>query len=342
MNLKQASQELFRRSPDEIFPDLQSLHTHTIAEKQRSRDRWIEPTALRPRLVDGSRLALQVSHNEQAVLNDWSFTQLCTHAGVSKDTVNRLSASTASQVLRETLPDGKKPLQVFTEGDVVRSIHGHIYTRLYNCDLLSMIREFATDFGPPPVSPINGATGLYCGEQDLFVFLIDPTGWVEINGEAFAPGFYAWNSEVGKRSVGGAAFWFQSICQNHLVWDATEVVEVSRKHTGKVGEALGDVRRMIEQLVEKRDARRDGFVATIKKAMETTVGQDAEEALKMLTRAGVTRQLAKRAVEEHDFEKGRFSIFSVVDTLTRMAREHRNAGDRVTADQQASALLALV
>jgi hypothetical protein len=36
----------------------------------------------------------------------------------------------------------------------------------------------------------------------MFCFLIDPTGWTEINGEAFAPGFFLWNSEVGKRSVG--------------------------------------------------------------------------------------------------------------------------------------------
>jgi hypothetical protein len=55
--------------------------------------------------------------------------------------------------------------------------------------LLAAVREFAVDFSPPPVG-LNGATGLYAGEQDLFCFLIDPAGWVEIDGEAFAPGFY--------------------------------------------------------------------------------------------------------------------------------------------------------
>ena len=43
------------------------------------------------------------------------------------------------------------------------------------------------------------STRLYCGEQDLFAFMIDPTGWAEIDGEALAPGFFVWNSEVGKR-----------------------------------------------------------------------------------------------------------------------------------------------
>ena len=45
----------------------------------------------------------------------------------------------------------------------------------------------------------------------MFVFLIDPTGWAEIEGQTFAPGFFIWNSEVGKRSLGIQTFWFQAI-----------------------------------------------------------------------------------------------------------------------------------
>jgi hypothetical protein len=38
-----------------------------------------------------------------------------------------------------------------------------------------VLREFATDSEPPPAG-CNGGTGLYCGEQDLSCFLIDPAG----------------------------------------------------------------------------------------------------------------------------------------------------------------------
>ena len=153
------------------------------------------------------------------------------------------------------MPQANKPLQLFTEDDLVRSIHGHSYTRLHNADLVTMLREFAADFQPPQkAGATGGGTGLYCGEQDLFCFLIDPTGWAEIDGEAFAPGFFVWNSEVGKRSVGISTFWFQAVCANHIVWDAVEVVEFTRKHTGKVGEALGDIRRIVE--APRREAGR--------------------------------------------------------------------------------------
>jgi hypothetical protein len=348
-NLKGAHNELFRRGPDQTFGSLRELWEHCRDAQERSRDRWCPPQDLRPK-PDGDRLVLSVGDLSTAagsdgssLLNDWSFTQLCGLAGVSKDTVNRLAPATAAQVFAETLPTSSKPLQVFTEGELIRSIHGHSYTRLYNADIVTMLREFAVDFQPPqPAGKINpGATGLYCGEQDLFCFLIDPTGWAEIDGEAFAPGFFIWNSEVGKRSVGISTFWFQTLCANHIVWDAVEVTEFARKHTGKVGEALGDIRRIVEQLVEKRDARRDGFVAVMRKAAETTLGADAEEVTKALAKVGIGRLLARRALEVAE-TRGRFTVFALLDALTRLAGECEFAGERTEADQKAAGLLALV
>src|SRR6185437_16317944 len=70
---------------------------------------------------------------------------------------------------------------------------------------------------------------------------------------------FVWNSEVGRRSVGIQTFWFQAVCANHIVWDAVEVVDFTRKHTANVRECLSEIRRHIERLVEKRDQRRDGF-----------------------------------------------------------------------------------
>jgi hypothetical protein len=104
---------------------------------------------------------------------------------------------------------------VLSTGETVRSIHGTAYTRLWNADLLDAIADAAPGFSPPQKA-MTGGTGLYCGEQDLFCFLIDPTGWADIGGESFAPGFFVWNSEVGRRSLGVQTFWFQAICQNHV------------------------------------------------------------------------------------------------------------------------------
>lgn len=94
-------------------------------------------------------------------------------------------------------------------------------------------------------------------------------------------------------------------------------------------------------MAQRRDERRDGFVSVVKKAMEAKLGDDAEEALKVLCRKGITRALGRRALELAS-SGGRFTVFSVVDALTRIAGEMKNAGDRAEADQKASLLLSLV
>jgi len=209
--LTRASQELFRRGKDESFPSLTALWDHCYKVRERSTDDWHPPQSVRPHVEDGE-LTLAFGGDRPFRFNDWSFAQLCRLAGVAKDTLNRLTPQTAARVLDETLPTSERPVQILTTHDVVRSIHGVAYSRLWDVDLLTMLREFATDFQPPqraglarsavadedmPFTPDPDpepaqGTGLYCGEQDMFCFMIDPTGWTEINGEAFAPGFFVW------------------------------------------------------------------------------------------------------------------------------------------------------
>jgi hypothetical protein len=264
-------------------------------------------------------------------LNHWSFSQLCGLCGVSKDTINVLSPETASRALLETRPRGTKPLQVLASDRYVRAIHGTQYSRLWNADLLSTVQEAAPDFGPPQKAR-TGGTGLYCGEQDAFVFLIDPSGWIEIGEQAFAPGLFCWNSEVGKRSLGVETFLFQSVCGNHLVWEPCDIAGFARKHTGNIHDSLSEVRSIIEALVAKRDARRDEFAKVIAKAMQQSVG-DAEEAEKFLDKQGISRRLVTQAVAKLGEEGKPFTLFTLVDALTQLTQQVSYAGDRTDADR---------
>jgi len=337
--LTKAHEELYRRTPDETFGSMQELWDHCYRMRQQSQDRWHAPCDIVAK-ASPHALTLTLGSDGAFSMNDWSFTQLCRLADVAKDTVNRLSPATAGTVFAETLPKGNKPFQILTDGERIRSLHGATYTRLWNTDLLAVLREFATDFQPPQEA-VTGGTGLYAGEQDLFVFEIDPLAWVEIEGEAYAPGFFVYNSEVGRRALGCQTFWFQAVCQNHIVWDATDVTEYTRKHTARVNEGLAEIRAMIEALVAKRDARKDGFAAVVRKAMEAKLGADAEEAFKAVCKHGIPRNVAKEAVTIAQ-EKGRFSVWSIVDALTRLAQQSANAGDRLEADEKAATLLSLV
>ena len=239
-------------------------------------------------------------------------------------------------MLRETHPALRKPLQVYEAGGYARAVHGTAYTRLYDEEVLQVVREFEQEFTPPPQG-FNGATGLYAGEQDMFCFLIDEQSRIEVRGESFAPGLFVWNSEVGKRSVGVSTFWYQHICQNHIVWDAVDVVEITRKHTANVHQSLSEIRSAIEHLIAVRDARVDAFSKTVDQAMDTPLGDNAEEIASVLKREGIPRDAAKHVFSNTDD----LTVFGVVDAITRFAGKLANAGDRLTLDAKAAALLSL-
>jgi hypothetical protein len=339
-NLVRASRELFSRTPDETFDTLDQLCQYCSTLQENSVECWEPPETVTPIVLDSGQLGLSVGTAGQFSLNDWSFGQLCGLARVDKVTLNRLRTETAMQAFRDTLPGGRKPLQVLTTDDRVRSVHGASYTRLYNTELLDMVRQRAGDFVPPQKG-FNGATGLYAGEQDMFCFLIDPTGWVEIGGESFAPGFFIWNSEVGRRTVGIETFWFQSICANHIVWDAMEVTTFSRKHTANVHDSLPEISGLLDQLVKSRDQRRDAFVRQMTAAQITVLGDDRDDVMKSLTGKGIPQNSIREAMNMVTASGSRFTVFALVDALTRISGRIRQAGDRAEIDSRIGRLLTL-
>jgi hypothetical protein len=131
-NLTQAHRQLFARPDDERFESLGSLWEYCHQQKTQSTDRWTPPSSLKPE-SDGSRLRLTLGSDGAFALNHWSFSQLCTMCGVSRDTLNRLSPDTASRALSETLPGGTKPLQILSTDHSIRSIHGVTYFYSSSC-----------------------------------------------------------------------------------------------------------------------------------------------------------------------------------------------------------------
>jgi hypothetical protein len=120
-----------------------------------------------------------------------------------------------------------------------------------------------------------------------------------------------------------------------------DVAEATWKHTAQVGDALNQIRRMLDALVRRRDERRDAFAAVVKKAMAEPAGADADEALKLLARENVPQALGRRAVELVRDRGQRFTVFALVDALTSLTRDIPYAGDRAATDARVSGLLRL-
>ena len=78
----------------------------------------------------------------------------------------------------------------------------------------------------------------------------------------------------------------------------------------------------------------------IRNAMATKLGGDDEEVAKILTREGIPPNLAKDALEIAK-RHGGFTIFALVDALTRLNHKVQFAGNRAAMDQKVGALLSL-
>ena len=98
--LKTAHDELFRRTPDEAYQSFDDLYEHCSKQRLQSEDMWERPQDL----TLTHDMTVCVGDGNELHLNDWSFSQVCRMAGVSKETVNRLSHRIASKVFEETLP----------------------------------------------------------------------------------------------------------------------------------------------------------------------------------------------------------------------------------------------
>ncbi len=92
---------------------------------------------------DGLQLTLETG--ERVNLTDWSFSQLCRLSGMSKETVNRFQPETAKLAFRDTLPSSTNLFSV-TTGRSVGHFTGVSYTRLWNSELLEVVRDVCDGF----------------------------------------------------------------------------------------------------------------------------------------------------------------------------------------------------
>ena len=102
-NLTKAHEELYRRTPDETFASMQDLWDHCYRQKEQSADRWHPPRALSTG-VDNHTLVLTLGDDGAFSMNDWSFSQLCRLAEVSKDTVTASFRAKSPNCVKSSRP----------------------------------------------------------------------------------------------------------------------------------------------------------------------------------------------------------------------------------------------
>jgi hypothetical protein len=243
------SSEWFNRPDDERFLSLTDLNNAVKRRSERSKTRIVESEAIR---VEASRdnperltLMLPDAHTPVAPTH-WSFGQLASLVGAPATYLRQLPAALAGINLQYGLSTHRaeqvKTLEIENGRLELRAVTGPDYGRIFDSELVDAIQKIAgngtgdtrwkvpgvldwsTSIYNPNVDISKDTTTLYASDRDIFVFLVDDLNPIEAgrlpNGEPdlYFRGFYAWNSEVGSKTLGIASFYLRAVCCNRNLW----------------------------------------------------------------------------------------------------------------------------
>ncbi|RWG08753.1 MAG: hypothetical protein EOQ55_32470, partial [Mesorhizobium sp.] len=232
------SSEWFNRPADERYLSLSDLRNSVRARSQRSRTRIVESERIRVEASrdDAERLMLMLPDAEAPIApTHWSFGQLAGLVGAPATYLRQLPAPLAAINLQYGLTSKRaeqvKTLEIEDGRLELRAVTGPDYGRIFDHELVEAVQKIAgngtgdtrwkvpgvldwsTGIYNPSVDVSKDTTTLYASDRDIFLFLVDDLNPIEAgrlpNGEPdlYFRGFYAWNSEVGSKTLGIASFY---------------------------------------------------------------------------------------------------------------------------------------
>ncbi|WP_416068612.1 DUF932 domain-containing protein (plasmid) [Rhizobium sp. YTUHZ045] len=364
------SSEWFSRPDDERYLSLSELHHAVKSRAERARVRTVETSAIRVEATrsNAERLELVVPGGRQPIApTHWGYGQLCSLVGAPASYMRQLPAPLAAINLQHGLLDGRTELVKTLEMDdgrtELRAVTGPDYGRIWDHALVSAIMNIAgngtgdtlwkipgvLDWSSmthnPFVDITKDTTTLYASDRDVFVFLVDDTHPIEAgrlpNGEPdlYFRGFYAWNSEVGSKTLGIASFYLRAVCANRNLWGTENFQEITIRHSKFAAQRFAH--EAAPALTNFANSSPAAFVAGIRAARERVVARNDEDRTDFLRKRGFSKAESGKIIETVLCEEGRppESIFDFVQGITALARGKAHQDARLELECKAKKLL---
>lgn len=368
MELMQASNQWATRPADERFPSLTDLLAHTRAQREASVSRVLANRRVMAAPVEGDEsgkglVIVERQSGVPALPSHWAFGQLCGRVGAPAGYLRTLPAAMAADCVNYGLQARQEVDELGfllrQEGHglpaALAAVTGPNYGRIWNAEIAkSMVQRFGDgvtgDFKVPgefgkdvPITKDN--TTIYAGDRDMFVFLADEKHRIEVpnrrNGETgtLARGLFVYNSEVGSQTLGVAAFLFDYVCCNRIVWGAEGFKEIKIRHTS------GAPDRWIEQVQPAIQRYANGAASIVQDqiiaAQAKKIGD--KERVDAFLKSRFTVAQAKAISLAHEAEEGRpiETLWDATVGATAYARTIEWQDDRVDIERKAGALMQL-
>ncbi|SEG16824.1 DUF932 domain-containing protein [Bosea lathyri] len=364
------SSEWFSRPDDERYLNLTDLHDTVRRRTERAHARTVESRAVRVEASrdDAERLSLIVPGRDEPVSpTHWSFGQLCSLVSAPASYMRQLPAPLAGINLQHGLLSHRAELVKTLEADdgriELRAVTGPDYGRIWDHELVAAVMkiagngigdtrwkvpgvlDWATMTHNPIVDVTKDTTTLYASDRDVFLFLVDDTHPIEAgrlpNGEPdlYFRGFYAWNSEVGSKTLGIASFYLRAVCQNRNLWGVEGFEEISIRHSKFAAQRFAH--EAAPALTSFANSSPAPFVAGIRAARERIVARTDEDRESFLRKRGFSKPETTKIIETVLSEEGRKpeSIFDFVQGITALARTKTNQDTRLDLEGKAKKLM---
>jgi hypothetical protein len=286
----------------------------------------------------------------------WSFGQLCSLASTPspasyfRDT--KVPAPLIADCLNYNLrfTRGVSDIGVLAtsrDGGVeLRGATGPNYGRIWNAEIVDALVERFGDgvsghwrvpgeFGEA-VEVDRHNTTLFASDRDMFVFLADEENRIEVPERGqLARGFFVWNSEVQKTTLGLAFFLFDYVCCNRIVWGADRYTEVRIRHTS------GAPDRWLEEIQPVLTEYAEGSAKPVLQAIEEARARKVDEDLAAFLETRFGKKMAPSIMAIHELEEGRpiETLWDVTVAATAHARSIPNTDRRLEIERAAGDLL---
>lgn len=354
MELFKANKQWSTRPEDERFASVAELEAATRGYYNTAVEADVDWRDLRVEKIDDD---VQLIGREQqpARLTHWAFGQLAARVEAPATYLRKLPATLAAQninhglkVRAENDPDGKAQLLAHRNGALlVRALTSDKYSRIWNWEVAGRLRELEP-LGWEPARPDFNAGGeafpaLYASDHDLFAFMRNPNLTVDEAGSSGAVyrGVIVENSEVGASALKLTRFLYRAMCGNHIIWGASELVDFSVRHVGKVADKMQKWEVVLNEYANSSASDDEAMIVRAKSTQIADTKEGVLDKLFGIRSLGLSRKTLDASFDAvvPDEDGDATSVWGMVQGITRHSQTLPHADKRNELDKAAGRVL---
>jgi hypothetical protein len=359
MELFQAHRQWAVRPDDQRFGSIQALYDATKAYADSAVEQHGVPLSSMRTAADSGDVVIVGRKNIPSRLTHWAFGQLCQRVGTAGHSVpasylRNLPATLAVQNLNHAMAhrlsqDGQASVSMLFHqngGLLCRAITGDVYSRFWNWEVAERLLDLeARGWQParPDVRQIDDKLPLYASDHDLFCFLRHGERTISEPGnpDGLHRGIIVENSEVGDSALNMLRFLYREMCGNHIIWGASEVINLKVRHVGKVRDRVREWDMAISRYMNESAGADEAKIASAKHRLIAGTAAEVLDAIFGKRAIGLSRRVIEAGMDavHPEVDGDPRSVWGVVNGLTRYSQTIPYADQRTEIDRAAGRIL---